>query len=208
MQASKWLAHQVLLDGEEMKDLLASVGNFEVYPVGRILQEGEPFSFVEEYCRYVEKLKQGAETEVPAILCVALSCSSEAVQRVEVAPGKMLWRSQLPVVQVQPHSLSYSPLNDTFYPLVRGKETISWGVQFSYPQLFQKGKEIEKVDERFPNTALYKALTRWIRHHTVATPFVVNGMKRRVPIRIGKKCLGWIHCHAQLKKQGLSVDPN
>jgi hypothetical protein len=59
---------------------------------------------------------------------------------------------------------------------------------------------------QFPNTTLFKRLQQWVRSHTIATPFEVEGKKINVPIRIGKRCLNWIHVHPQLRAKGIRVN--
>jgi len=63
-----------------------------------------------------------------------------------------------------------------------------------------------RESSEFPNTALYRSVQRWMRAHTIPTPFHVNGKKINVPMRLGKKCLPWISEHCQLKEKGIKVE--
>jgi hypothetical protein len=70
-------------------------------------------------------------------------------------------------------------------------------------------KNVEKVlgDSRFPNNQLYNSIRQWMRDHTVPTPFVVEGQRINVPMRIGCKCFPWINAHPQLMALGIQVLP-
>jgi hypothetical protein len=48
-------------------------------------------------------------------------------------------------------------------------------------------------------------MQQWVRSHTIATPFEVEGKKVNVPIRLGKECLSRINSHPQLQAKGLRV---
>ena len=89
--------------------------------------------------------------------------------------------------------------------MVLSTESVTWGIQFSYPQLYQdpKSYRITKVvdSSEFPNTSVFARMLKWLRHHTLPTPFSVDGQRVNVPIRIGRSCLEWIHMHPQLKEQ-------
>ncbi len=210
LQASKWISIQVLLNREEMDDLVDTLGSFSIYltqpnfhPLVRHDQ------FLETYGRYLADLQSETipeSSEYRAIFSTFWSQSEEAVVQVPVR-DKLLCRAVQPVIQLQYHVMGYSPFDGKFRPMVMGKDSIHWGVQFSYPQLFQDPttQSIRKVDQSFENTALFQSLRRWIRNQTVPTPFIVNNIKTNAPIRIGKKNLGWISAHPQLVAQGIQV---
>jgi hypothetical protein len=87
-----------------------------------------------------------------------------------------------------------------------GVKAIFWGIQISYPQIYQDPKSMEllKVGES-NNSELFALVRSWVRDATRPTPFVVSGMKTNVPIRLGKQCFSWIGAHPQLKEQGIVV---
>ena len=120
--------------------------------------------------------------------------------------GKYLIKQKRPVIQLQRHHFIFT---DSFHSGVISKESITWGIQFSYPQLFldPKTKQIGKVEKNdtFPNTELFSRLAKWVRDNTVATPFVYEEKKMNQPMRLGKECFVWINHHPGLKKRGLYV---
>jgi hypothetical protein len=216
MQASKWLECQILVDSDEMAALFEALGHFEIYVTGCVVREGEGWIekslFLNAYKAYVDCLKQGvlpAQESYFKLFSSVFTSSSEMLCAVAVGEGRQIIRVQRPVIQLQVHQMGYSPLDGKFRPMVFGNDCIAWGIQFAYPQLFQEPEThlVETITntDRFPNTALFKTLQRWVRHHTVPTPFVIGDQKINIPIRLGKKCLPWINNHPQLIQKGLKV---
>jgi len=213
MQASKWLKIQLLADLSEMESLFTALEDFSIFISGAVMPKGGDITqqqFLKVYSHYIEALKQGqipSESTYRQMFGASLTKDPEALFVVPVGADRQLLRIGRPVLQLQPHSMDYSPLDGKFRAMVYGLESILWGIQFSYPQLYQdpETKEPLNVDERFPNTVLYKNLQRWVRNHTMPTPFLVDGKKVNVPIRLGKKCLPWINKHPQLLLKGIVV---
>lgn len=213
MEASKWLQVQALLDSDEMTDLLEALGSFQMYKIGTVLQPEEEFDknkFLQTYHQYISTLKEGKipqESTYRSDFTSVISVSPDCVEIIPVDGGKKIIRVIKPTVQIQVHRLGYSVVEEKFRPMVKGKESITWGVQFSYPQLFQESQEVFKVDdsELFPNTRLFHILQKWMRQHTIPTPFLVDGKKMNVPIRLGKNCFSWINRHPQLNEKNITV---
>ncbi len=215
-QASKWISMALLIDREEMGHLLNELGNFSIVLTSGLTQPGKEIlshqDFLGTYGSYVEELKAGkipSEIEYRSVFSSAWTQSLEALYAVKVGNGQHLVRICKPVVQLQPHGFEYSSLDGKFRSMVLG-ERMTWGIQFSYPQLFQNPQThaVEQVlkGEGFPNTALFRTLQKWVRHFTQATPFVVNGKRINVPIRLGKQCFSWINRHPQFSSRGLTVE--
>ena len=217
LQVSKWLQSQVLLDVSEMEALLEDLGDFQIFSVGRLVEKGKSLvkkrDFLDCYTHYVESLKKG---EVPedsnfrSFFGCIFTLTPDILYSMELEDGRELVHPTRPVLQMQAHSLGYSADEGKFRPMVLGMESILWGIQFSYPQLFQDVQtlSVEKIgeSENFPNTQLFRKLQRWVRHHTRATPFLIGERKINVPMRLGKKCFEWINKHPQLIKKGIKVD--
>lgn len=93
--------------------------------------------------------------------------------------------------------------------MIRGERSISWGLEFSYPQLYQDphtGEIVPIVEgERFPNTAPFRQLQRWMRRETRPTPFLVDGHRINAVARLGRGAFAWIDRHRQLCDQQLGV---
>ncbi len=216
LQASKWLALQFLVDADELARLFEEMGDFGIYLAGVVLGRDEgrvPHDvFLEHYTGYIAQLQKGQlpdEHYIRGLFSSALSVDPGALCSVEIGDTEQIIRPQRPVVQLQMHKIGYSSIDHKFRPMVLGDNAIYWGMQASYPQIFRNPEtgKIENVtaDEAFPNTALFRVLQKWIRKNTLPTPFVVEGVRTNVPMRLGRRCFAWIGQHPQLIEKGVSV---
>lgn len=215
LQASKWLDFQLLIDEQEMQNLFDELGDFEIFKVGCVcaFDEGQVSreDFLNSYRSYVESLKAGKlpdETTFRSHFSSVFTVYRDPIYQIPIAGNRRILRVNQPVVQLQVNQIAYSEADCKFRALVFGKESILWGLQFSYPQLFQDAnKEVFKTlnDSRFLNTALFRKLQFWVRQYTIPTPFVVQGKVIHVPMRLGKQCLSWINRHPQLTQHHLEV---
>ncbi|MFI0434908.1 MAG: hypothetical protein ACH350_04165 [Parachlamydiaceae bacterium] len=215
LQASKWQQIPLLINENEMGELLTCLGSFwmvqtsGVVPIGKEIIEHE--SFLEVYRSYIAELKQGIDPKNPLIkpyFSSVWTASCDPLYRVKINEKTCLVKVMRPVVQLQAHRFDYSYADGTFRSMVLGSNSILWGIQFSYPHLYQdENFQIVtlKEEDRFPNTALFKKIQQWSRGHTIPTPFEVDGKKINVPIRLGKQCLQWINTYPQLQAKGLRV---
>ncbi len=208
-QGSKYLKYQVLCDGEELKKLFD--GSFGIYPLtflgdANAVDVGE---FLEEYSRWIDGLKRGLvpeEAQLKKWLGCALTADTDALWRQEIPGGRYLVKMAKPVIQMQAHFFTYSRVDGVFRPMSMGLGSIFWGLQFSYPQLFQDPKTMELLEvDGFVNCDLFQKIKLWVRNETRATPFVVDGKRVNVPMRIGKNCLSWVANHPQLQLQQIGV---
>lgn len=199
MEASKWLQIQALLDISEMESLFDEIGPIHLFQTGAVVAKGElsKEEFLNRYKSYINQLK---DEKIPeAIGTLACTKSIESVSIIHFQNQQEIIKIIKPVIMIQANHIGYSPLEEKFRPMIIGKDSITWGLQFSYPQLFQEKGELFKVGENFPNTASFKKLQKWMRHMTIPTPFMVEEKKVNVPMRLGKECLSWINKHPQLQ---------
>ena len=179
MEASKWLKVQALVDEKEMRSLFDFLGNFHIYLTGTITSKGygevDKERFITLYGTYVTALKEERICEDPKVaqcLSSVFSRSADSLFAFPIGEDRQLVRAIKPVIQLQAHHLGYSTADNKFHSMVFGPDSISWGIQFSYPQLFQNPKTKEalavKETEEFPNTELFHQVQRWIRniHHS------------------------------------------
>lgn len=216
MQASKWIPIQMLVDDEEIKDLFNQLGNFDIYSCGCLLQKGEGKithqAFLESYHSYLSALKEGKipqESAYAPAFSSILTASSDCIYAQHIHNDRTMLRASKPIIQLQSHEMDYSSADNKFRSMVFGADCILWGIQFSYPQLYENPEthEVEKVFEnpKYVNTELFRILQRWTRENTIPAPFMVNGAKINGPMRLGKQCLSWINSHPQLKKKGILI---
>jgi len=207
-QASKWQETLVLLATEEMQALLDHLGDIYIYPLSGLHPVHGPFlqkkSYIETYHQYVGSLKAGTiPPRLPALI-VAITTDPDHLRGLKVKEGQQMHRVIKPVVQTKEGSLHYSPQEKKFRSMVYGEGAIAWGVQFSYPQLFQD-PETKKVEnaltgKEFPDAVLFRTIQRWLRKNSSVFSVAIEGEKVNTPARIGKACEGWIHNHPQLKE--------
>lgn len=212
-QVGKWIRIQALLSCEEMRRLFSELGNFLLYQVSGVVDEGEEQvsreQFLLAYCQYVKTLEQGFIPDEEKFFSCVLTTMSDHLYAIPVKEKKWLIRVAKPVIQLQAHRMEYSTFDKKFRSMVFGKESISWGLQFSYPQIYEDPttKEIIQVKQgpTFPNTKLFQQLRKWIRDHTLPVPFFAEEKKVTVSVRIGKECFSWINQHPQLLKKNIQV---
>ena len=214
-ECGKFITLQVLLDIQEIEALIDLLGSPYIFLVGGALPPDKSFltkeQFLEGYREYIEPLKEGAlpDEKYRNLFGSVWTKATDHLFAVPVGENRQLVRVYRPIIQLQSHSMSYSHHDGKFHPMVFGEESILWGIQFSYPQLFKDPvtKTVTKVTEdiEFPNTSLFHHLQKWVRHHTMATPFLVGGKQINVPVRIGKECLSWINHHPQLVAKKIEV---
>jgi hypothetical protein len=209
LRTSKNLKHQVLLDAEEMEELFAHLGDFSLYVVSQPVTDEQmeiPRShFFALYRRYIESLKRGELLQDPLLrpfFSSIWTVDPSILYAMEVAGGKYLIKPLRPILQLQLHEFIFSNVDKKIHPLVQGPGSISWGIQFSYPQIYQDPKtdEMVKVARELPNSQLYFALSRWLRAHTLPTMFSYEGERIVSSLRLGKKCVSWIQTHPQLER--------
>lgn len=218
---SKALKFPVLLDAEEMRDLFQVFEKencpCEIYYAQGVCKRGEgkiaKSYFLQKYQEYCSLLKRGESPQLETfrpLFSSFWSVTPDILYAIPLEDQAQLIKAIRPVFQLQLNHIHYSEEDGEFRPMAFGKDSISWGIQFSYPQLFQDAKtqEIHPVRDSplFPNTILFKIFQKWMRSATLPTPFIVHGKKKISSIRLGKKCFSWIDNHPHLKEKGIQVD--
>lgn len=211
---SKWLKTQVLLDSKEMRACLEALSPVEFYNVSSIAARDQldisHATFLKAYEKYVTALKQGMIPEIdrPIFSSVA-TVEPDAIYAAEIQPGRWMAKLGKPVVQLQHHRFFASKIDHKVHPMVMSPESIYWGLQFAFPQIFfdgSGGNYTKTSDETlFPNSGLFNKLLKWLRTCSVPTTFIWDDHKVSTPLRLGKECFTWIENHPQLKEQGIKV---
>lgn len=208
-QGSKWLKFQVLCEESELADLFARLEPFSIFPLtGIVSKEQIPTSkdfFLSQYASWIEGLKQGivpSDADLRKVLACAFSESEDSFWLQDLGQNRYLVKISEPVIQVQAHYFIYS--EGEFHSMSMGSGSIFWGLQFSFPQVYQDPKTLELLEpKQSPNKERFQRIREWVRDQTRPTPFSIDGKKVNSTIRIGKKCKGWIH--PQIVQQGLSI---
>lgn len=211
-QGSKWLKLQVLCDASELASLFQKLEPFAIYPLTGLLSlDRIPLSkefFLSSYSSWMETLQKGSlpsDLELRQVLACAMSREEDAFWLQKIG-DRYLVKISKPVVQVQAHFFTYSPIDGAFRPMSMGAGSIFWGLQFSFPQVYQNPKTMELLEpEESPNQDLFRQIRLWGREETRSAPFVVEGKKNQTPIRLGKQCFSWINRHPQLIEKQISI---
>lgn len=209
-QAAKWLKIQALIDVDELAALMQALGDFAIYPLsGALPMASFPMDksfYLSTYCTWIEGLKEGiVPTSFGALNASMWSCSEDALWLQELPGKRYVARPRLPFLQVQVHQMGYSEVDRVFRPMLLSQESIFWGLQFSFPQVFEHPVKGFLEPKEFLNAHLFQIVRKWSRNYTMATPMVVEGVRQNIPIRLGKRCFSWINRHPQLKQRKLSV---
>lgn len=208
MQVSKWLDVAALLDVEEMESLRHSLPPFKIYFNGIVVDSGmvqiEWSEFLNVYSGYIEALKKGElplESHCRPFFSSVWTVSDDSILLTPCPEGKAIPRPWQPVIQLQLHKFAISDVDGKVRSMVYGKDTIFWGIQWSFPQLFMEPetKRIIKLNQEDVNGnfAFFKQLQKWMRHNTEPTVFQIGDQKISSPIRIGLGCKEWISHHPQ-----------
>lgn len=213
LQASKWLSCQMLIDTSEMASLFATLGDFHIAQMGIIPKGTSPLTheqFLDTYAGYINNLKNGQERPTDLqkkIFASIFTLHLDHLYSLPIEPDKELLRISKPIVQLQHHQIGYSPEEMKFRPNVLSLDSLTWGIQFAYPQLVQDPETLEiRKGNEYPNSLLFHTLQKWVRKETIPTPFNVNGQRINVPMRLGKQCLSWINTHPGLKRKNIHVN--
>ncbi len=209
-QASKWLKIPMLLDGMEMKSLFDFLGQHWIFPMTGF-SDGSSIPtafFVSEYAGWIEGLKQGItpkDADLRRVLASALTGDLDSLwlQPIASRENQYLVKVSQPVVQMQAHFVHFSSVDGEFRSMSISKESIFWGIQCSFPQVVQDPKTMD-ICQIKPDR-IFLMIREWVRENTRPTPFLIEGEKKNVPIRLGKQCFSWIHHHPDLQARGLKI---
>lgn len=215
LQVSKWLSCPALIDADEMQNLLHFLQPFWIVQISGVIQDGQETISLEEfldfYSSYIHCLQTNHQIDTAKkrrYFSSIWTQQLDALYKVKIKDSAYLIRTDLPVIQLQAHHLTYSAADSAFRSMVFGQEGIDWGIYFSFPSLFQNSQfEVIKIKDKhaFPHADFFKKLQGWMRSHTQVTSFKVNGKTINVPIRLGKNCFKWINQHPQLIKKNIEV---
>lgn len=218
LEASLWLSLQALLSFEEMQELCHHLKPFHIVASGAIVEEGQEAieipCWLAFYKEYIDALSSGVcleESTLRAPFSRAWSCDLTPFFGVAVQQQpkvRTLVRAASPIVQLQHCRIRYSSGDGKMHAMVLGRNTISWGLQWAFPQLyrdFPSGQIKKPRQENNNNSLFFSKLQRWLRTNSLPTTFWVSGKKIATSLRLGQQCLSWIDKHPQLAAQGITL---
>ncbi|MCH9614772.1 MAG: hypothetical protein SP1CHLAM54_12590 [Chlamydiia bacterium] len=188
MNASRYVHIQLLVSDEEMKDLFETLTPFELYNVSQVTKEPlvEKEIFLNAYRSYFEAFQKG-EIEIDRpLFSLALTRDQSAVTQKELPDGRVLTRIVKPVIQMRAHS--YTIAGGKLHTMTFGTDAISWGIQLSFPHLYEDvvtGEVKDTLKSGSENIELFKALRVWVRNKTKPTTLDIEGNAIKTPLRKG-----------------------
>ncbi len=198
-EASKWLKIPALLEPSALKEIL---GFADYYPLSGFTDSLKPVPEFKAYEEYIESWKRGEEAKLKDT-AFGQTLYPDALYAMQTSKGYMI-RPAHPNVQITSHYMNFS--EGEIKTNVFGENTLSWGVQFAFPQLHTKeegevGKHLEAA-----NFQLFKKIQAYIREHTVPAKFIWEEKPYQSSLRISKPALDWVNLHPWLKRKGLRVE--
>lgn len=210
-KASKWLHYPILCDSFELDKLFATWKDFAIYSIGKVsagdVQEVSRKNFLACFAKSIESLKKHTVWVKELLLPVVITEDIECLYQYSPKENYHILKVERPVIQCQLHKFRFSHFDNSIRSMVFSDDSVFWGIQFSFPTLFQDPatNQIVKVDETFANARFIPLLRKWIREHTSPVQFIYAGMTLNTGIRLGKDCFSWINNHPELKAINLTV---
>lgn len=213
--ASKWIHLPFLVDAEDFKGLFSTLGESIFLRSSGVYREEDVFiskgDFIEHFQRYVHDLQHGPilDAHYKPLFSLYWSRSESTLGLIDVGDGRVCSTQLLPNIVLQLHRFQYSLTDGQFRRQVFGPDTISWGLQASFPTLVQdpKTRAIQKVllDPHCENRALWMQFQKWLKASTRPVSFEINGIRKTVPFRISPAALNWVDHHYELKEKSITV---
>lgn len=211
--AAKFQKTSALLEVAELRSLFntleSEVGKLYFYHIGAVLEEsllqGSIESIVELYGESLVALKNNEKIKP---LSIAMTLDPNTLYMIDAGGGKRIVKFLTPSIHITSTAICYLPELQEFKEKLYGSDLISWGLQFSYPQLFQEHKSqlVQNPLQEGVNAKLFKLQQRWLREHTKPTFFLTEKGQIKTAIRLGKECYSWINSHPKLQKAHIHID--
>ncbi len=183
-RVSKWLSVSALLDPNELRSFAQEMGSFSLYRTGELVKTTDPVpldTWVSEYKEYLL-----CDKKISPLL---MTFDQNDVYGLETAQKEYLIYPKYPVIQIREHKFAVT-MDGRIQTMVFGKDSVRWGLIFSYPQIFYdpRTKTIVEVfkDKEAPNTEGFRKIQKWMRDWTKPVPFVIQGKRVNATFRVGK----------------------
>lgn len=209
IRQARFVKVAALLSLDHLGELLTALEPLVIARTGALLDPVEIFleknALLEPYAGYIGALEGGLEPDsaVRPFLSTTLAPSKASFTIDMPRPGRCIARVSEPCIQLRYHTLAYSPIDHSFHSMAFGKETIPWGIEFSFAGLIQRGGSVEEVDRTLPAAAQFRTVQKWLRHKTQPALFSGDGWQRRSHVRISPSLIAKMNSHPAL--EGLEV---
>lgn len=209
-KCAKWLHHAVLFSESELEDFLSCLGPCFFLPLAEPVSQGSwcvrKEVVIDRYREYLEMVRNQSDlpsSTVRRFFSLGLTSSLEDVYALPLSGDRIFIKPCRPIVQVQLYRCYFSA-EKKFHPMILHPNSFSFGLQFSYPQIYEDPHthQFSKVlqDVTFSNTKVYKNIVSWIRSHTKPFTVVADGIVIPAPFRVGKGGEDPLSYHLGLKR--------
>lgn len=213
---SMWLSTALYLSAQEMQRFIESLGPFFILKTDTVIPKNEGIikseDFLAAYKDYITALSLGEdidEKSVKKYFQSVWTLNLDTVYSIDVDPDRHIIKLSKPSIILQHHKLHYSDDDQKFRSMVLGLDAFTFGIQISYPQLYQDPKthELKKIllEGSFVNTDLYKKIKQWVKTNTRPISFLIENKKVTLPYRIGKEALAFVNHHPWIVKKHFKV---
>ncbi len=196
IHCSKWLRHAVLFTLEEWEDFITAIGN-PMFVVAAVVDRSSwkvsPTEFKDKYLLYLEHVRKETTLPSPAMrrfFNLMISPSVDDFYAVGVGADRFIIKPKLPIIQMQMYHAFISDLDRQIHPMVLHPKSFSFGMQFSYPQIYEDpvSHTFSKVllDSQFPSSDVFKKMVQWFRTNTKPVSILLDGKTLHAPFRQGK----------------------
>lgn len=215
-RVSKWMNFQLLLNESELLELfkeievqhllcLSHVGIYEDLYLSKQ-------NYLNLYAKYLELLQKDTILESREIikkLNVAIAYDFQDFYKIPLPDDKILIKMKSPSIQIKPFHFVYNHELEKFLPNVCSSSTIYFGLEISFPQIFQDPKTfvIKHIfkDQKLKSAQQFKKIRSFVRDHTQPARFQIKDNVKVATFRIGKKCINFAKSCPALKKEGLLI---
>lgn len=194
---SKWLRFQLLLTVETFKELLDFLSVEVLFGVaGPDVKEELVYSketYLAVYKAYLEALQRRDEKLIKELmkkLCVAIAYEKQAFYQIELADNRCLIKIKEPSIQFRPFNFIYHKELQQFLMQVKSKEAINFGLEISFPQIFQDPKTAQILhvfkDQKLVSARGFKKVQSFVKSKTKPAKFLIEDQIKTATFRIEK----------------------
>ncbi|PCI94021.1 hypothetical protein COB11_04430 [Candidatus Aerophobetes bacterium] len=217
LRASKHQRVQVLMEASELRELFFHLGDFYVVESAKVKDPEQQVitkeDYLKRYALYIDHLKtklDSPEKDILSPLSVCFSKVLDCFYMIDVGNNKALIKQKAPSVFVQPFSFHYDSESASIFTGVHTKDRIFWGLEFSFPQMYQDPKTFDTIeilkDKQNPNTQLFKKLQSSLRKNTKPTSLNFSGVSKAFPFKLSQNSLAWVQDYPKLKQFNIQIN--
>lgn len=165
------------------------------------------------YSDYIEQIKAGKEVDHLAVkkkLSLHMTKEPSSCYKMGLDGRDVYFvKEREPGIRVMLHQFAWDLENKETHSNVHGKGGISWGLEFSYPQIFGSSLGGDVIylakEKQRANTLLFTELKRLVRRFSKPVAFLLDGQRVQTTLRIDDGAKAWVGAHQGMKDHGIEV---